>query len=178
MSHFFIADLHYGHNNIHKKFRCKFETQEEHDTTIHKNILSTGGSNNVLWILGDSFFRSSEFWRLDEYAKAFQKVNIVLGNHCAHTLPRYALQFNNVNVFGVVQRFGVWLTHVPVPVYELDRGNCLHGHLHSMKVSAQGDEKGDEFTEHPNYFCVSCERIGYTPITLGAIKAIKNWPEN
>ena len=106
MSHYFIADMHFGHNGIHEKFRTEFDSQEHHNNTIHSNIKTCGGANNVLWLLGDTFFKSSEFWRLDEYAKLYQKVNIVLGNHCAHSLPRYALQFKNVNVFGVVQRFG------------------------------------------------------------------------
>lgn len=175
MSNYFIADMHFGHNGIHEKFRTRFKSQEEHDRTIHNNILDCGGSNNVLWLLGDTFFKAGEFWRLGEYAKKYQKVNIVLGNHCAHSLPRYALQFKNVNVFGVVQKFNCVLTHIPTPIYELDRGNCIHGHLHDKSVSINGGEKGAEFNEHENYFCVSCENIGYEPISLGAIKSIKGW---
>lgn len=175
MSHYFIADMHFGHNGIHEKFRTCFDSRREHDDTIHYNIISTSGSNNVLWLLGDTFFKQSEFWRLAEYAKVYQKVNIVLGNHCAHSLPRYALQFKNVDVFGVVQRFGCVMAHIPVPVYELDRCYCIHGHLHSKSVSIDGDEKGEEFNEHSEYFCVSCENVGYKPISLGAIKAIKGW---
>ena len=175
MSHYFIADMHFGHNGIHDKFRNQFESQEEHNNVIHENILSCSGSNNVLWLLGDTFLKASEFWRLSDYSRVYQKVNIVLGNHCTSSLPRYALQFKNVNVFGVVQKFGCVLTHIPVPVYELDRGNCVHGHLHDKSVSLSGDEKGTLFKEHPNYFCVSCENIGYKPISLGNIKCIKGW---
>jgi calcineurin-like phosphoesterase family protein len=178
MSHYFIADMHFGHNGIHEKFRTQFTSQEEHNGIIHNNILSCGGSNNVLWLLGDTFFKASEFWRLDKYAKAFQKVNIVMGNHCAHSLPRYALQFKNVNVFGVVQKFGLWLTHVPIPDYELYRGNCIHGHLHDKQVSDDiEDRKGNIVTSlaDQRYFCVSCENIGYKPISLGDIKAIRGW---
>lgn len=180
MSHYFIADMHFGHNGIHEKFRTQFTSQEEHNRTIHNNILSCGGSNNVLWLLGDTFFKASEFWRLDEYAKAYQKVNIVMGNHCDHSLPRYALQFKNVNVFGVVQKFGLWLAHVPVPDYELYRGNCIHGHLHDKRVITE-TKKEDLYgtvsskVEDQRYFCVSCENIGYKPISLGAIKTIKGW---
>lgn len=169
MSNYFIADMHFGHSNIHKKFRTEFLTQEEHDNTIHQNILSFGGGNNVLWLLGDTFFKASHFWRLSEYAKTYQKVNIVMGNHCASSLPRYALQFKNVNVYGVVQRFGLWLTHVPIPDYELYRGNCIHGHLHNKVVFDK------DYDEDDRYFCVSCENIGYKPISLGDIKAIKGW---
>jgi len=182
MSNYFIADMHFGHNGIHEKFRTRFKSQSEHDDLIHKNIIDCGGSNNVLWLLGDTFMKASEFWRLKEYAKKYQRINIVLGNHCASSLPRYALQFKNVSVFGVVQKFGLWLTHVPVPEYELDRGNCIHGHLHSKKVAHDGcntfkcEIPSIGNYEHENYFCVSCENIGYRPISLGAIKCIKKWP--
>ncbi len=177
----FIADTHFGHSNIHKKFRTSFSTQEEHDRTIHENTLSCGGSNNVLWLLGDTFFKASHFWRLEEYAKAYQRVNIVLGNHCASSLPRYALQFKNVNVFGVVQKFGLWLTHVPIPDYELHRGNCIHGHLHNKKIelevntSCAYEEDCYNFIEDSRYFCVSCENVDYKPISLSEIKNIRGW---
>lgn len=181
MSNYFIADMHFGHSNIHEKFRTRFSTQEEHDSTIHQNILSCGGSNNVLWLLGDTFFKASHFWRLSEYAKAYQKVNIVMGNHCASSLPRYALRFKNVNVYGVVQKFGLWLTHVPVPDYELNRGNCIHGHMHDKKITLEinytcdFEEEYYQTIEDKRYFCVSCENIGYKPVSLGDIKTIKGW---
>lgn len=167
--HLFIADLHIGHSNIHEKFRTQFSTQKEHDDTIHDNIMEVASTQKTLWILGDSFFKTREFWRLAEYAKVYQKINIVLGNHCHTGLPRYALQFKNVNVFGVVQKFGLWLTHVPVPDYELYRGFNIHGHLHSKKVMDR------DFEEDDRYFCVSCENIDYKPISLSEIKRLRGW---
>ena len=179
--HLFIADLHMGHSNIHEKFRTQFATQEEHDDTIHNNIMGVASNQKTLWILGDSFFKTSEFWRLAEYAKVYQQVMIVLGNHCHTGLPRYALQFKNVNVFGVVQKFGLWLTHVPVPDYELNRGNNIHGHLHSKKVekevnySCAYEEDYYLWAEDRRYFCVSCENIDYKPISLAEIKSLRGW---
>lgn len=170
--HFFIADTHFGHNGIHERFRTEFSSQQEHDDTIHNNILVIGDTNKTLWILGDSFFKTREFWRLKEYASKFQQVNVVLGNHCHVSLPRYAVQFKNVNVFGVVQRFGLWLTHVPVPDYELYRGKCIHGHLHNKKVTLP-----DSPEEDMQYFCVSCERVGYKPISLNRIKQMRGWED-
>ena len=163
--HVFIADTHFGHNGISDKFRNQFNSDKEHNDFIHNNIMMEGCRQKTLWILGDTFFKTREFWRLEEYRRVYQQVNVILGNHCHSGLPRYALQFKNVNVFGVVKRFGVWLTHVPVPEYELYRGNCIHGHLHDKKVPVQPDK----------YFCVSCENIDYKPISLGKIKSIMEW---
>lgn len=184
--HLFIADTHFGHNGIHEKFRTQFSSQKEHNDLIHNNILEAGDKTKTLWILGDSFFKEREFWRLDEYRKKYQQVNVVLGNHCHTGLPRYIFRvdkgglpvFNNVNVFGVLKKFGLWLSHVPVPDYELYRGNCIHGHLHSKKVEEDiygdwGEYEGTE--EDTRYFCVSCENIDYKPISLKKIKELRGW---
>lgn len=80
--HYFIADTHFGHSNIHLKFRKEFSSQEEHNETIHQNIMTTGNKQDCLWLLGDIFFKESEFWRLSAYAKKFQHVYYILGNHC------------------------------------------------------------------------------------------------
>ena len=174
--HLFIADCHFGHSNIHEKFRTQFATQEEHNDTIHNNIMEAGDTQKTLWLLGDTFFKTREFWRLAEYSKVYQKVNTVLGNHCHIGLPRYALQFKNVNVFGVVQKFGLWLTHVPVPDYELNRGNNICGHRHDRGIFRQQSSSCNyRLVEDDRYFCVSCENIDYKPISLGEIKRIRGW---
>ena len=167
--HLFIADLHFGDTPVRRGMRKEFESDEEHNDIIHNNILSEGFTQKTLWLLGDTFTKPSEFWRLEEYRLKYQMVMVVLGNHCHTGLPRYALQFKNVNVFGVVQKFGLWLTHVPVPDYELNRGNCIHGHLHSKRVMDRA------FDEDDRYFCVSCENIDYKPISLAEIKRLRGW---
>lgn len=180
----FIADIHAGHNGIHKKFRTQFSSEKEHDDLIHHNIIVEGNTNTTLWLLGDTYFKSSTFWRLEEIRNKYQQVNIVLGNHCARSLPRFALQFPNVNVFGVQQKYGFWLSHVPIPDYELYRGNCIHGHMHDKGVGyfQEYDEnmyallpQEQPFIQDSRYFCVSCENVDYKPISLGSIRNIRGW---
>ena len=176
----FIADIHAGHNGIHNKFRTQFSSEKEHDDFIHHNILSEGNTNTTLWLLGDTYFKSSTFWRLEEIRNKYQQVNIVLGNHCASSLPRFALQFKNVNVYGVQQKYGLWLSHVPIPDYELYRGNCVHGHMHDKVVQDlsvldhYSDYTDQDITDN-RYFCVSCEQVDYKPISLNNIKEIRGW---
>lgn len=174
----FIADTHFNHKRIHEKFRTQFSSDDEHDTLIHNNILEAADTNTSLWLLGDTFFSPKGFWRLEEFRKVYQQVNIVLGNHCHSTLPRYALQFKNVNVYGVQQRYGLWLSHVPIPDYELYRGNCVHGHMHSKVVTKDvWDGKWGMFKPvvDDRYFCVSCEQIDYKPISLDNIRNTRGW---
>lgn len=178
--HYFIGDTHFGHSNIHKKFRTQFSSDEEHNETIHQNIINTGNKTDCLWLLGDIVFKEAEFWRISECAKKFQQVYIVLGNHDSASLPRYALQHKNVNVYGVQNRWGLWISHIPVPEQELYRGYSVHGHTHTKKMG-RWEERGyigmveDVFVEDTRYFCVSCEQVDYKPISLEQIKEIRGW---
>lgn len=174
--HIFIADLHFGDTPVRRGMRKEFESDEEHNNIIHNNILKVASTQKTLWLLGDTFTKPSEFWRLEEYRLKYQMVNIILGNHCHTGLPRYALQFKNVNVFGVLTKFGVWLTHVPAPDYELYRGNCIHGHLHSKEILREESSSCNyRLVEDERYFCVSCENIDYKPISLSEIKRLRGW---
>lgn len=170
--HYFIADTHFGHSNIHLKFRKEFSSQEEHNETIHENIMTCGNKRDCIWLLGDIIFKESEFWRISAYAKKFQQVYLILGNHDAKSLPRYALQHKNVCVMGVEQRWGLWFSHVPIPEYELYRGNSVHGHLHNKPIMF---DNGVYTEQDGRYFCVSCEQVGYKPISLNNIKEIRGW---
>ena len=175
--HYFIADTHFAHSNIHLKFRKEFSSQEEHNETIHQNIMNTGNKCDCLCLLGDICFKESEFWRLSAYAKKFQQVYYILGNHDAKSVVRYAVQHKNISIMGVEQRWGLWLTHVPVPDYELYRGNCIHGHLHDKIVERKVFQYGNFIgsTTDDKYFCVSCEQVDYKPISLDQIKEIRGW---
>lgn len=170
--HYFIADCHFGHSNIHKKFRTQFGSDEHHNETIHQNIMNTGNKTDCLWLLGDIFFKEGEFWRLSAYAKKFQQVYYVLGNHDAKSVVRYAMQHRNISVMGVEQRWGLWISHVPVPDYELYRGNCIHGHLHGKPIMF---DNGVYTEQDDRYYCVSCEQVDYKPISLEDIKSIRGW---
>jgi calcineurin-like phosphoesterase family protein len=175
--HYFIGDTHFGHSNIHLKFRKEFSSQEEHNETIHQNIMSAGNKCDCLWLLGDIFFKEYEFWRLSEYAKKFQQVYYVLGNHDSKSAWRYATQHKNISILGVEQRWGLWISHVPIPDYELYRGNSVHGHMHSKTVQYwETDCNGNvDWCDDPRYFCVSCEQVDYKPISLDQIKETRGW---
>jgi calcineurin-like phosphoesterase family protein len=183
--HYFIGDTHFGHSNIHMKFRPEFNSVEEHNETIHQNILNTGNKCDCLWLLGDIFFKEVDFYRLSAYAKKFNQVYYVLGNHDSKSAWRYAAQHKNISILGVEQRWGLWISHVPIPEYELYRGNSVHGHMHSKNVghAQEWDNEGryallpeeQYFVEDTRYFCTSCEQVGYKPISLDQIKEIRNW---
>lgn len=159
MNNYLISDTHFGHNGISHKFRPEFSSDEEHNETIHENILSCSGKRNTLWILGDVCFSQDHFRKLWVYSLSFAKVHIVLGNHDHKRLPEYCAQYD-IAVHGIIKKWGFWLSHCPVHPQELYRGYSVHGHVHRNTVP---DDR---------YFNVSCEALDYKPITLGVIREI------
>lgn len=125
---FLIGDTHFNHKGISNKFRHHFSSDLEHDETIHNNILSVRGSSHQLYLLGDIFFHPDGFSKLADYAKAFQNVHIVLGNHDHQHVFLYATKFKNVKVAGLLNKYGCWLSHAPIHPQELYRGLNVHGH--------------------------------------------------
>lgn len=155
---YFISDTHYGHNGISDKFRTHFNSDEEHNETIHENILSVSGKRNDLWLLGDIAFKPEHFRKLREYALSFRNVNVVLGNHDHPDLVPFCSD-NGIKVYGLEKRWGVWLSHCPIHPDEMYRCTLnIHGHLHGKVIP---DDR---------YFNVSCERVEYKPITLQEIR--------
>lgn len=156
---FLIGDTHYGHNGISRKFRTVFSSDEEHDNTIHQNIMDCSGKRNNIFLLGDILFKVGEFWRLDQYAKYYDKVFLCLGNHDHQSLAKYAAQFDNVYVFGIIKKWGFWLSHCPIHPQELYRGWNIHGHVHNNTVP------------DARYFNACCENLNYKPIDLQRVRA-------
>lgn len=163
-ANYFIGDTHFGHNKISEKFRKHFTSDEEHNQTIHDNILTCSGKNNQLWLLGDIFFNQKELWRLGEYARHFQNVHLVLGNHCHPYSFMEAKKFNNVRIHGIVKKCGMWITHAPVHPMELRGIGNVHGHTHNVQMLI--DNEVDT-----RYTCVSCEQVDYKPISLEEVKS-------
>lgn len=92
---FFCSDPHYGHSGIvlgtsnwDNKSGCRnFETIEEHDSQLVKNINDTVGINDILFCLGDWSFGSYKAGEnITNIRKFREQINcrniyLILGNH-------------------------------------------------------------------------------------------------
>lgn len=158
---YFISDTHFGHKNI-CKYRTQFSTPEEHDRFVFNNIMSVSGKRNILWLLGDSFFTKESMALYREINERFMQVNVVFGNHCADNDERIKNAREiaaTCNKFGALFSYkGFWLSHAPIHPDELRGKKMIHGHVH------------DQTLDDNRYFNVSCENIGYKPISLNEIK--------
>lgn len=154
----FIADLHFGHNNI-TRFR-PFESEEAHREHIKDNWKRVVKERDTVWVLGDSVFNEEN---LKDIAELPGTKNLVMGNHCGQgfnglftkLFPEY---FNKV--FGITKKYGAWLTHCPIHPDELRGKFNIHGHTHNHLI------------DDLRYINVCVEQTNYTPISLLEIRAI------
>lgn len=162
-----IGDLHLGHRNI-LKYREEFSSIEEHNGTIVDNIKSTINKRDTLWLHGDILFSDDDKTLLDFYEVVSHCENIrwILGNHDTDNTKRQKLMMTifkvlsegcNFQVHSLVKYKGSWLSHAPLHPDELRGKINIHGHVHSQSID---DNK---------YFNVSCENVGYKPVTYQEI---------
>jgi calcineurin-like phosphoesterase family protein len=160
----FIADLHFGHENMakHRGFASAAEQDEyivaQWNKTVHKR--------DITYILGDVTMEKANYDILD---RLNGMKRVVLGNHDKQEDTAKLMPHVN-SVAGMVQYKGIFLTHCPIHPMELDyrvRYN-IHGHIHSKLVERDFKLFGITMFKRVDrrYICVSCEQVNYTPKTL------------
>lgn len=168
---FVISDLHFGHENIWKKFKMPdevtalrpFTSTVEMNETMIDNWNSVVGPKDLVLVLGDVAFSGVVYDEVmpqlagDKY--------LIRGNHDTLSETRYRCHFKRI--LGSYDRHNFIYTHIPVHAQEVDRfeGN-IHGHLHASIVR---DSHG-----YPDirYFNASVERIGFTPMHIDTIMLV------
>ena len=146
----YISDLHLNHRNmaIHRGFADEIEMNEH----IISSWNSVVGKKDTVWILGDITMEKSSGYELLDRLNGYKKV--VLGNHDQPQHIPELLKYVN-KVCGVFEYDGYIMTHVAIHESEIHhfRGN-IHGHNHDSRI------------DHPKYYNVACEQIGYKPKTI------------
>ena len=163
----FIADLHFGHENMAKK--RGFTSAEEHDEFIVHKWNSTVHKRDLTYILGDVTMEKANYSILDRLngRKIF-----VGGNHDKPNHSRKMLEHVDY-IAGMVQYKGLFLTHCPIHPMEMDyriKYN-IHGHIHEKLVERDVKLFGITIFKQVDrrYICVSCEHVDYTPKTLAEL---------
>ncbi len=161
----FIADLHLSHANMAK--RRGFSSIEEHDEHIIAKWNSVVNKRDVTYILGDITMEKSAPYPLLDRLNGIK--HIVLGNHDRRQDTKKLFQYAE-SVAGMIQYKGIMLTHCPIHPAELEYRvpKNIHGHIHDKVVMKDVYEYGYKIDTVPDerYFCVSCERVDYTPKSL------------
>lgn len=156
---FFIADPHFGHQNIIEYESRPFKTVEEMDETLIKNWNNIVCKKEKIFILGDLAWGNKE--KVKQYIQRLNGIKtLILGNHDReHSISWW----QDMGLWEVIQYpiiYNEWyiLSHEPI---QLNKSHItpfcnIFGHIHSQKIyDYNSDRRG---------FCVSVERIEYKPI--------------
>lgn len=167
MRRWVIADLHFGHTNVIAYCNRPFSDADEMDKSLINKWNNVVSKDDIVYILGD--FTLSR--KKDYIESIVSKLNgykvLVMGNHDNLKPKQYIeLGFTTAMRRPIMIDPGVLLMHEPpeesiiVPEYKF-----IFGHVHNKPCFAD---------DYSNCYCVSADRIDFTPIDLDKlIKSLK-----
>lgn len=159
---FFIADTHFGHSAI-IAYECRpFADAAEMDAQLIQNWNGVVAAQDCVWMLGD--FALAPAARVQEILRALHgRKSLVMGNHDrGHSISWWLdAGFEWVTPYPVLFEDMLLLSHEPLYVNANMPYVNVFGHVHGNP--AYKDVSGQ-------HFCVSGERIGYTPVALEQVK--------
>lgn len=157
MSIFFIADTHFGDERILRYENRPFKSVDEMNSEIIKRWNESVKDDDSVYLLGDV---GDESFLKDLSGKKF----LVKGNHDTKSNEHYRRAgFCEVYDLPVIFQ-GFWLlSHEPLYVCQNMPYANIFGHVHANPIYK-------DFS--PQSFCVSVERINYTPISFEEIKRV------
>ncbi|MGN1122168.1 MAG: metallophosphoesterase [Eubacteriales bacterium] len=155
---YFIADTHFGEDNIRRYENRPFRSAEDMDSALIRNWNAVVTKDDEVYVLGD-------FGADQRETAVLSKLNgtkyLVKGNHDVYANDYYRKAgFAEVYDMPVLYK-GFWiLSHDAIYVNSNMPYANLFGHVHNSPIVK------DYSSQH---FCVSVERIGYTPINFDEI---------
>lgn len=178
MGWFFTSDLHLEHQSILRGFRgTVFNSVEQHDETIVKNLLSIPRGSNLA-ILGDCFWKYSskqaeEFFT--KMKKAGISIYIVYGNHTKKNYFKYSIIRSQGHMKEMsIEGQSLTLSHYNMVVWNKSHYNSwlLFGHEHlgdATNVTAKSDPKY-EILYSGKKMNVNIELHDFKPVSWKQIK--------
>lgn len=151
---YMIGDLHFYHSNIIKYCNRPFKSVEEMNKTLISNWNNIVKKDDEVIVVGD-FALTNKNNIIDIGQKLNGKKTLVLGNHEGASLNTYyEAGFEIISKHPIFIK-GCIVSHEPL-INSLYPN--IHAHTHNTK-------ENDSF-----HFCVSVEKINYTPIDFEQIK--------
>ena len=159
---FFIADLHFGHKAILKYERRPFKDIDDMDNALVENWNSVVKDNDLVFLLGDvSLYNSAKTKELCQRLRG--NVVLIKGNHDGHTDTTYRDSgISRIYDYPIIYDKFWMLSHEPLYTNANMPYANIFGHVHATKAYTHYSDQS---------FCVSVERINYTPIHFDQIKS-------
>jgi calcineurin-like phosphoesterase family protein len=159
---FLIGDCHFGHRNIIKYCNRPFKDVEAMTEGLIKNWNSVVGKNDIVYVVGDFALCGKQ--KIIEIGQRLNgRKRLVLGNHDQASIETYrAAGFEFVYNHPIIIDGFYFISHEPMIGLTPDGVFAqIFAHVHDDPIYA---------TVTPRSFCVSAERINYTPIEFEEIK--------
>lgn len=155
MSTFFVADTHFDDENILMYENRPFRSVEEMDQTLVDSWNSVISKSDTVYVLGD-------FGNIDFLDNLNGTKYLVKGNHDTEVNDYYRSSgFKEVYDYPIVLDNFWILSHSPLYVNDNMPYANLFGHVHNSPIIK-------DYSSH--HFCVSVERLSYTPVSFDFIK--------
>lgn len=156
---YFIADTHFGDDAILRYENRPFENIAQMEAELISRWNSVVAATDIVYILGD-------FGAVDYEAQILEQLNgrkfLIKGNHDTKSNEEYR-RFGFQEVYDhpiIIESFWI-LSHDALYVnINMPYAN-LFGHVHNSPIIKDYSKQ---------HFCVSAERINYTPIDFDTIK--------
>lgn len=162
---YFIGDLHFGDETIIQLERRPFKNVAEQTETFVENWNKVVAEDDEVYVLGDVIHSDLT----PQFEKALKDLNgkkyLIKGNHDIFPNSFY---FNNCGFDKIydhpiiVEDFWI-LSHEPMYVNENFPYANIFAHVHNNPIYK---------THSARHYCVSAERINYTPISFDKIKSV------
>lgn len=166
---FFIADTHFGHEAVINYENRPFKNSKEMTATLINNWNSVVSNEDTVFVLGDF-----SAYDKDTNMSICKSLNghkiLVMGNHDIEREKfYYECGFESVCKYPIIYDNFWILSHEPMYISSNMPYANIFGHVHGNPIYTNYSKQS---------FCVSAERINYTPIEFNDIKnkmGINNW---
>ena len=166
---YYIADTHFGHDNIRRLSNRPFSTVEEMDKTIIDNWNSVVTDEDDVYILGDFTFKGEN---PESYlVKLKGRKHLIIGNHDNVILRNRNCRNYFVEIVDMKMIYDgktqICLCHYPLVEWNGYYRNVLHfyGHVHNT----YHNETTRYARDMKNAYNVGVDVIGFKPCTLNEI---------
>lgn len=160
---FFIADTHFGGENIRRYENRPFETAAQMDEKLIENWNGTVTSEDTVYVLGDF----SDYQDDEKDAEILGRLHgtkiLVMGNHDRHRTPQEWRDLGFAECFSmpVLYKDFFLLSHEPLYINTNMPYANFYGHVHANPSYKDASKQS---------VCVSVERIAYTPAEFMSLR--------
>ena len=161
---FLIGDCHFGHRNIIKYCNRPFKDVEDMNEQLIKNWNSVVGKNDIIYVVGDFALCGKQ--KIIEIGQRLNgRKRLILGNHDQASVNTYReAGFEFVYNHSIVLDDFYIVSHIPMVGISANAPFAnIFAHVHDDPTYKDCSCRS---------FCVSAERINYTPIWFEDIKAL------